>query len=158
MVFDYTGYNESASAIDSSYRQGRAAETRLGIQGLIPGQQLECAELSGCDACNEQLYVVSVASSVTSFLARTHHKNAHSHNTQVLRRASAACAWAASGASLCRPRWGRPWGRRPSSAPSSARCVYEVYLNACLRPPVDSFAGSPELTFHNYKSIHLMTD
>jgi hypothetical protein len=37
VVFDYTGYNESGAAIDSSYRQGRPAETRLGIQGLIPG-------------------------------------------------------------------------------------------------------------------------
>ena len=37
VVFDYTGYNESASPIDSSYRQGRPAETRLGINGLIPG-------------------------------------------------------------------------------------------------------------------------
>lgn len=37
VVFDYTGYNESGAAIDSSYRQGRPSETRLGIQGLIPG-------------------------------------------------------------------------------------------------------------------------
>jgi FKBP-type peptidyl-prolyl cis-trans isomerase len=37
VVFDYTGYNESGAAIDSSYRQGRPAETRIGIQGLIPG-------------------------------------------------------------------------------------------------------------------------
>ncbi|GBF95621.1 hypothetical protein Rsub_08603 [Raphidocelis subcapitata] len=37
VVFDYTGYNESGAAIDSSYRQGRPAETRLGIAGLIPG-------------------------------------------------------------------------------------------------------------------------
>jgi FKBP-type peptidyl-prolyl cis-trans isomerase len=37
VVFDYTAYNESGAVIDSSYRKGRAAETRLGIQGLIPG-------------------------------------------------------------------------------------------------------------------------
>eukprot|EP00877_Chromochloris_zofingiensis_P004075 jgi/Chrzof1/13669/Cz08g07130.t1 len=37
VVFDYTGYNESGAIIDSSYRQGRPAQTRLGIKGLIPG-------------------------------------------------------------------------------------------------------------------------
>lgn len=37
VVFDYTGYNESGTVIDSSYRQGRPAQTRLGINGLIPG-------------------------------------------------------------------------------------------------------------------------
>lgn len=37
VVFDYTGYNESGTPIDSSYRKGRAAEVRLGINGLIPG-------------------------------------------------------------------------------------------------------------------------
>ena len=37
VVFDYTGYNESASVIDSSYRKGQPASTRLGINGLIPG-------------------------------------------------------------------------------------------------------------------------
>lgn len=40
VVFDYTGYNESGASIDSSYRQGRPAETRLGIAGLIPGFEL----------------------------------------------------------------------------------------------------------------------
>ncbi|KAI8463139.1 MAG: FKBP-type peptidyl-prolyl cis-trans isomerase [Monoraphidium minutum] len=40
VVFDYTGYNESGVPIDSSYRQGRPAETRLGIAGLIPGFEL----------------------------------------------------------------------------------------------------------------------
>jgi len=38
VVFDYTGYNESGVVIDSSYRKGRAAEVRLGINGLIPGE------------------------------------------------------------------------------------------------------------------------
>eukprot|EP00879_Flechtneria_rotunda_P003786 GHRR01004026.1.p1 GENE.GHRR01004026.1~~GHRR01004026.1.p1 ORF type:complete len:257 (+),score=85.16 GHRR01004026.1:193-963(+) len=38
VVFDYTGYNESGAIIDSSYRKGRPAETRIGIQGLIPGE------------------------------------------------------------------------------------------------------------------------
>ena len=37
VIFDYTGYNESGTIIDSSYRKGRAAEVRLGINGLIPG-------------------------------------------------------------------------------------------------------------------------
>ncbi len=38
VVFQYTGYNESGSVIDSSFRQGRPAQTRLGINGLIPGE------------------------------------------------------------------------------------------------------------------------
>lgn len=40
VVFQYTGYNESGSVIDSSFRQGRPAQTRLGINGLIPGFEL----------------------------------------------------------------------------------------------------------------------
>lgn len=38
--FDYTAYNEAASVIDSSYRKGQPASTRLGIQGLIPGFEI----------------------------------------------------------------------------------------------------------------------
>ena len=37
VVFDYTGYNESGAVIDSTYRKGAPAQTRLGIRGLIPG-------------------------------------------------------------------------------------------------------------------------
>lgn len=37
VVFHYVGYNESGTVIDSSYRQKRPAETRLGINGMIPG-------------------------------------------------------------------------------------------------------------------------
>lgn len=37
VIFHYTGFNESGAVIDSSYRQGRPAQTRLGIAGLIPG-------------------------------------------------------------------------------------------------------------------------
>lgn len=37
VVFTYTGYNESASLIDTSFKQGRPAQVRLGINGLIPG-------------------------------------------------------------------------------------------------------------------------
>lgn len=37
IVFNYTAYNESGGTIDSTYRQGRPAETRLGIKGMIPG-------------------------------------------------------------------------------------------------------------------------
>lgn len=37
VVFDYTGYNESGAVIDSTYRRGAPAQTRLGIAGLIPG-------------------------------------------------------------------------------------------------------------------------
>eukprot|EP00775_Hariotina_reticulata_P010090 gene10090-10246_t len=40
VVFDYTGYNESGTVIDSTYRKGRAAEVRLGINGLIPGFEM----------------------------------------------------------------------------------------------------------------------
>jgi hypothetical protein len=69
VVFDYTGYNESGTPIDSSYRKGRAAEVRLGINGLIPGvcglgwvwvlglivcyRRLCCAALSGVVLCIE---------------------------------------------------------------------------------------------------------
>ena len=37
VTFDYTAYNENGNRIDSSYKQGRPAATRLGINGLIPG-------------------------------------------------------------------------------------------------------------------------
>ncbi len=37
VTFDYTAYNENGNRIDSSYKQGRPASTRLGINGLIPG-------------------------------------------------------------------------------------------------------------------------
>ncbi|GFR47469.1 hypothetical protein Agub_g9198 [Astrephomene gubernaculifera] len=37
VVFNYTGYNESGSIIDTSFRQGRPAQTRLGVGGMIPG-------------------------------------------------------------------------------------------------------------------------
>ena len=40
VTFDYTAFNESASTIDSSYKKGAPAQTRLGIQGLIPGFEL----------------------------------------------------------------------------------------------------------------------
>lgn len=37
VIFHYVGFNESGAVIDSSYRQNRPAETRLGINGMIPG-------------------------------------------------------------------------------------------------------------------------
>jgi len=37
VVFHYIAYNESGGLIDSTYRQGRPAETRMGIGGMIPG-------------------------------------------------------------------------------------------------------------------------
>ena len=40
VTFDYTAYNESGSRIDSTYQKGRPAQTRLGINGLIPGKLL----------------------------------------------------------------------------------------------------------------------
>lgn len=40
VTFDYTAYNESAAVIDSSYRKGQPAQTRLGINGMIPGFEI----------------------------------------------------------------------------------------------------------------------
>ncbi|MEW5300686.1 MAG: hypothetical protein WDW36_003598 [Sanguina aurantia] len=37
LIFQYTGYNESGLVIDSSYKNDRPAQTRLGVNGLIPG-------------------------------------------------------------------------------------------------------------------------
>lgn len=37
VTFDYSAYNENAALIDSSYTKGAPAQTRLGINGLIPG-------------------------------------------------------------------------------------------------------------------------
>lgn len=37
VVFHYTGYNESGRRVDSTYQKGRPAETRVGINGMIPG-------------------------------------------------------------------------------------------------------------------------
>lgn len=42
MTFSYVAYNESGAKIDSSYQKGRPASTRLGINGLIPGEE-RCA-------------------------------------------------------------------------------------------------------------------
>lgn len=47
VAFDYTGYNESAAVIDSSYRKGAPSETRLGINGLIPGARAVVDWLAG---------------------------------------------------------------------------------------------------------------
>ncbi len=38
VVFHYAAYNESGRRIDSSYLKGQPARTRMGIQGLIPGE------------------------------------------------------------------------------------------------------------------------
>lgn len=45
VTFDYTAYNESGARIDSTYQKGRPAQTRLGINGLIPGMLLYTALL-----------------------------------------------------------------------------------------------------------------
>lgn len=45
VTFDYTAYNESGSRIDSTYTKGRPAQTRLGIDGLIPGEAFCIAPL-----------------------------------------------------------------------------------------------------------------
>ena len=44
VTFDYTAYNESGARIDSTYQKGRPAQTRLGINGLIPGMLLNLFE------------------------------------------------------------------------------------------------------------------
>lgn len=43
VTFEYTAYNESGARIDSTYQKGRPAQTRLGINGLIPGERTESA-------------------------------------------------------------------------------------------------------------------
>lgn len=48
VVFQYTGYNESATSIDSSYRQGRPAQTQLGTGGLIPGALCNFPPVGAC--------------------------------------------------------------------------------------------------------------
>ena len=40
-VFHYTAYNESGSPIDSSYKQDRPAEMRVGASGVIPGKTVD---------------------------------------------------------------------------------------------------------------------
>mmetsp|Transcript_44472 Transcript_44472/g.115065 ORF Transcript_44472/g.115065 Transcript_44472/m.115065 type:complete len:270 (-) Transcript_44472:89-898(-) len=40
VIFHYTAYNESGSLIDTSYKQGRPAEMRIGASGMIPGFEL----------------------------------------------------------------------------------------------------------------------
>ncbi|KAK9798577.1 hypothetical protein WJX73_001121 [Symbiochloris irregularis] len=37
VIFNYTAYNESGARVDTSYSKGRPSETRIGINGLIPG-------------------------------------------------------------------------------------------------------------------------
>ncbi len=37
VTFQYTGFNESGTVIDTSYRQGVPSKTQLGVGGLIPG-------------------------------------------------------------------------------------------------------------------------
>jgi hypothetical protein len=45
VVFQYTGYNESGGVIDSSYRQRRPAQTRVGINGMIPGAPISVVQV-----------------------------------------------------------------------------------------------------------------
>ena len=52
VTFQYTAYNESGSRIDSSYRQGRPASTRLGINGLIPGAGTTLQDTGVCPVFN----------------------------------------------------------------------------------------------------------
>lgn len=39
-TFEYVAYNENGGTIDSTYRRGEPASTRLGINGMIPGFEL----------------------------------------------------------------------------------------------------------------------
>ena len=39
-TFNYVAYNENGGTIDSTYRRGAPASTRLGINGMIPGFEL----------------------------------------------------------------------------------------------------------------------
>eukprot|EP00239_Pterosperma_sp_CCMP1384_P012515 CAMPEP_0197860748 /NCGR_PEP_ID=MMETSP1438-20131217/36354_1 /TAXON_ID=1461541 /ORGANISM="Pterosperma sp., Strain CCMP1384" /LENGTH=299 /DNA_ID=CAMNT_0043477727 /DNA_START=137 /DNA_END=1039 /DNA_ORIENTATION=- len=38
--FHYTAYNENGATIDSTFRQGKPAQTQLGIGGMIPGFEM----------------------------------------------------------------------------------------------------------------------
>ncbi len=42
MIFNYSGYNESGTPIDSSYKQNRPAQAQIGMAGstLIPGFEM----------------------------------------------------------------------------------------------------------------------
>lgn len=61
VTFDYTAYNESGARIDSTYQKGRPAQTRLGINGLIPGMLLYTALLK-YNATNATLLEIAAAS------------------------------------------------------------------------------------------------
>ena len=45
VTFHYTGYNEEGGFIDSSYKQKRPAQIRLGIGGMIPGFELALKDM-----------------------------------------------------------------------------------------------------------------
>ncbi|UPR01834.1 FKBP-type peptidyl-prolyl cis-trans isomerase [Chloropicon primus] len=45
VTFHYTGYNEEGGFIDSSYKQKRPAQIRLGIGGMIPGFELAVKDM-----------------------------------------------------------------------------------------------------------------
>lgn len=44
-TFNYVAYNENGGTIDSTYRRGAPASTRLGINGMIPGFELGLKEM-----------------------------------------------------------------------------------------------------------------
>lgn len=63
VTFEYTAYNESGARIDSTYQKGRPAQTRLGINGLIPGELLHSQNRTcSCDdiACAQARAFFSV--------------------------------------------------------------------------------------------------
>lgn len=45
VTFHYTGYNEEGGFIDSSFKQKRPAQIRLGIGGMIPGFELAVRDM-----------------------------------------------------------------------------------------------------------------
>lgn len=44
-TFQYVAYNENGGTIDSTYRRGAPASTRLGINGMIPGFEIGLKEM-----------------------------------------------------------------------------------------------------------------
>lgn len=76
VTFDYTAYNESGARIDSTYQKGRPAQTRLGINGLIPGRFLYIVDMS---AASRAQYVWLACDCKHDFLVEDHFRRIDSH-------------------------------------------------------------------------------
>ena len=69
VTFQYTAYNESGNRIDSSYSKGRPASTRLGINGLIPGEDaVACQSLLFAFSRLQSLQMAGVSVQILSLL------------------------------------------------------------------------------------------